>query len=143
MSNCILASIMTIPEVGQIGNNAYPIKTMLSRFIFRLHCLYFLPNVKSFYLHDCEQAFRFVCFVLVCFDCLFDQARLLGGNYYQGWQSEKFSFLPGCPFLYYSLMDAKAAASAKPGLEESVQSTLHRIRITLTSTKVKALEQGN
>lgn len=67
MSNCILASIMTIPEVGQIGNNAYPIKTMLSRFIFRLHCLYFLPNVKSFYLHDCEQAFRFVCFVLIAF----------------------------------------------------------------------------
>jgi hypothetical protein len=40
-------------------------------------------------------------------------------------------------------MDAKAAASAKPGLEESAQSMLHRIRITLTSTKVKALEQGN
>ncbi len=41
-----------------------------------------------------------------------------------------------------TLMDAKAAASAKPGLEESAQSMLHRIRITLTSTKVKALEQG-
>lgn len=39
-------------------------------------------------------------------------------------------------------MDAKAAASAKPGLEESAQSALHRIRITLTSTKTKALEQG-
>ena len=39
-------------------------------------------------------------------------------------------------------MDAKAAAIAKPGLEESAQS-LYPIRITLTSTKTKALEQGN
>lgn len=38
-------------------------------------------------------------------------------------------------------MDAKTAA-AKAGLEESTQSLPHRIRITLTSTKTKALEQG-
>lgn len=38
-------------------------------------------------------------------------------------------------------MDAKTAAT-KAGLEESTQSLLHRIRITLTSTKTKALEQG-
>jgi hypothetical protein len=38
-------------------------------------------------------------------------------------------------------MDAKTATKA--GLEESSQSLLHRIRITLSSTKTKALEQGN
>lgn len=38
-------------------------------------------------------------------------------------------------------MDAKTAAT-KAGLEESSQSLLHRIRITLSSTKTKALEQG-
>ena len=38
-------------------------------------------------------------------------------------------------------MDAKTAAT-KAGLEESTQSNLLRIRITLTSTKTKALEQG-
>lgn len=38
-------------------------------------------------------------------------------------------------------MDAKTAAT-KAGLEETSQSFLHRIRITLSSTKTKALEQG-
>lgn len=31
---------------------------------------------------------------------------------------------------------------AKPGFEESAEGKTYRIRITLTSTKVKALEQG-
>lgn len=59
---------------------------------------------------------------------------------------ENFSLRPGSwSFLSYTtviIMDAKTAAT-KAGLEESTQSSLHRIRITLTSTKTKALEQGN
>ena len=55
---------------------------------------------------------------------------------------EKFSFQPGCPLFHHHFMDAKTA-TAKAGLEESSQSLLHRIRITLSSTKTKALEQGN
>lgn len=34
------------------------------------------------------------------------------------------------------------AKQAKPGFEESAEGKTYRIRITLTSTKVKALEQG-
>jgi hypothetical protein len=51
----------------------------------------------------------------------------------------------GPAFLFIPLMSATAVAptkQAKPGLEESTGEKTFRIRITLTSTKVKALEQG-
>ena len=68
-----------------------------------------------------------------------------GVRYPRTMSREKFSFEPGYPsfltYTYTTNMDAKTAAT-KAGLEESTQSLLHRIRITLTSTKTKALEQG-
>lgn len=41
-----------------------------------------------------------------------------------------------------SSADIATKQQAKFGLEESSESKTYRIRITLTSTKVKALEQG-
>ena len=67
-----------------------------------------------------------------------------------GWHPRRFLGPPeksfhssrGRLFSTNIIMDAKTAAT-KAGLEESSQSLLHRIRITLSSTKTKALEQGN
>ena len=63
-------------------------------------------------------------------------------NNIQDSRQRKVFIRTGVPlFSTYKNMDAKTAAT-KAGLEESTQSNLLRIRITLTSTKTKALEQG-
>lgn len=61
--------------------------------------------------------------------------------FHWGKGEKSFHSSRGIPFLSHIIMDAKTAAT-KAGLEESTQSLNHRIRITLTSTKTKALEQG-
>ena len=110
----------------------------------------FLDNtlLYSLYIHTSNHTlFIFLLFILMYFSNLFFITR---GTLEQSAPPlkprEKFSFEPGYPSFFNKLtrtnMDAKTAAT-KAGLEESTQSLLHRIRITLTSTKTKALEQGN